>query len=68
VDIEDGTSLVKANSVFLVIILGFLGIPFKYQGHLYTFPSYGRLNSAGFHRYSTLDEFKIFVCWPLERP
>jgi len=37
--IEDGTSLVKANTVFSMIVLGFLGVPFKYQGHQDTFPS-----------------------------
>ena len=37
--IEDGTSLAKANPAFPMIVLGFLGIPFEYQGHLDTFPS-----------------------------
>jgi hypothetical protein len=41
--IEDGTGLVKANTVFPTIVLGFFGIPFEYQRHLDTFPSYGRV-------------------------
>ncbi len=29
--IKDGTGLVKANTVFPVVVLGFLGVPFEYQ-------------------------------------
>jgi hypothetical protein len=29
--------------VFPTIVLGFFGIPFEYQRHLDTFPSYGRV-------------------------
>jgi hypothetical protein len=37
--IEDCTGLVKTDSVLPLVVSGFLGVPFEYQGHLDTLPS-----------------------------
>src|SRR5579871_4218859 len=44
--IEDCTSLIETDAVFPLVVLGLLGVPFEYQRHLNTFPSYGRTGRA----------------------